>query len=65
MLGVFAEFERAILQERIHAGIARARRNGTKVSAPERCSESGRSTGGQVESRAARLGELLRRWLSH
>jgi DNA invertase Pin-like site-specific DNA recombinase len=30
MLGVFAEFERAILQERIHAGIARARRNGTK-----------------------------------
>jgi len=30
MLGVFAEFERAILQERIHAGIARARKNGTK-----------------------------------
>lgn len=30
MLGVFAEFERAILRERIHAGIARARKNGTK-----------------------------------
>jgi DNA invertase Pin-like site-specific DNA recombinase len=26
MLGVFAEFERAIIQERINAGIARARR---------------------------------------
>jgi DNA invertase Pin-like site-specific DNA recombinase len=30
MAGVFAEFERAMLQERIHAGIARARRVGTK-----------------------------------
>jgi DNA invertase Pin-like site-specific DNA recombinase len=30
MLGVFAEFERAIIQERIHAGIARARASGTK-----------------------------------
>jgi DNA invertase Pin-like site-specific DNA recombinase len=34
MLGVFAEFERAILRERIHAGIARARRNGTKSGKP-------------------------------
>jgi DNA invertase Pin-like site-specific DNA recombinase len=34
MLGVFAEFERAILQERIHAGIARARKNGTKSGKP-------------------------------
>jgi DNA invertase Pin-like site-specific DNA recombinase len=30
MLGVFAEFERAIIQDRIHAGIARARVKGTK-----------------------------------
>ena len=30
MLGVFAEFERAIIQERIAAGIARARQKGTK-----------------------------------
>jgi DNA invertase Pin-like site-specific DNA recombinase len=34
MLGVFAEFERAILQERIHAGIARARKHGTKSGEP-------------------------------
>ena len=30
MLVVFAEFERAIIQERIHAGLARAREKGTK-----------------------------------
>jgi DNA invertase Pin-like site-specific DNA recombinase len=34
MLGVFAEFERAIIQERIHAGIARARDMGTKSGKP-------------------------------
>jgi DNA invertase Pin-like site-specific DNA recombinase len=34
MLGVFAEFERAILQERIHPGIARARKNGTNSGKP-------------------------------
>ena len=34
MLGVFAEFERAIIQERIHAGIARAREKGTKSGKP-------------------------------
>lgn len=30
MLSVFAEFEREIIVERVHAGIARARRDGTK-----------------------------------
>jgi DNA invertase Pin-like site-specific DNA recombinase len=34
MLGVFAEFERSIIQERIHAGIARARVSGTKSGKP-------------------------------
>jgi DNA invertase Pin-like site-specific DNA recombinase len=34
MLGVFAEFERAIIQERIHAGLARARARGTKLGNP-------------------------------
>src|ERR1700689_5076251 len=31
MLGVFAEFERGILRERINAGLARARASGTKL----------------------------------
>jgi DNA invertase Pin-like site-specific DNA recombinase len=34
MLGVFAEFERAIIQERITAGIVRAREKGTKSGKP-------------------------------
>jgi DNA invertase Pin-like site-specific DNA recombinase len=34
MLGVFAEFERAIIQERINAGIVRAREKGTKSGKP-------------------------------
>lgn len=34
MMGVFAEFERAIIQERIRAGIARARQNGTRSGRP-------------------------------
>ena len=34
MLGVFAEFERSIIQERIHAGIARARIVRTKSGKP-------------------------------
>ncbi len=34
MLGVFAEFEREIIAERIHAGLARAREQGTKSGMP-------------------------------
>ena len=34
MLGVFAEFERSIIQERIRAGITRARQKGTKSGKP-------------------------------
>jgi DNA invertase Pin-like site-specific DNA recombinase len=31
MLGIFAEFERGIIRERVNAGLARARANGTKL----------------------------------
>jgi DNA invertase Pin-like site-specific DNA recombinase len=34
MMGVFAEFERAIIQERVRAGLARARAEGTKLGRP-------------------------------
>jgi DNA invertase Pin-like site-specific DNA recombinase len=47
MLGVFAEFERAIIQERIHAGLVRAREKGTK---------SGKAIGRpQIDRRKAEL----------
>jgi DNA invertase Pin-like site-specific DNA recombinase len=38
MLGVFAEFERAIIVERVNAGIARAKANGTKSGKADRAS---------------------------
>ena len=31
MLGVFAEFERGMIRERVNAGLARARAKGTKL----------------------------------
>jgi DNA invertase Pin-like site-specific DNA recombinase len=34
MLGVFSEFERGIIRERVNAGLARARANGTKLGRP-------------------------------
>ncbi len=34
MMGVFAEFETAMIKERIHAGLARARKHGTKSGRP-------------------------------
>jgi DNA invertase Pin-like site-specific DNA recombinase len=34
MLGVFAEFERAMIQERVHAGLARARAKGKVLGRP-------------------------------
>jgi putative DNA-invertase from lambdoid prophage Rac len=34
LLAVFAEFERDILRERVRAGLAHARRNGTRLGRP-------------------------------
>src|SRR3984893_2425671 len=34
MMGVFAEFERAMIQERVHAGLARARARGKRLGRP-------------------------------
>jgi DNA invertase Pin-like site-specific DNA recombinase len=34
MLGVFAEFERGIIRERVNAGLARARERGTRLGRP-------------------------------
>ena len=34
MMGVFAEFERGMIQERVRAGLAKARARGTKSGLP-------------------------------
>jgi DNA invertase Pin-like site-specific DNA recombinase len=38
-LGVFAEFERAMIQERVRAGMARARAEGKQVGRPKIAAE--------------------------
>lgn len=39
MMGVFAEFERAMLRERVVSGLARARENGTRLGRPKLAAE--------------------------
>ena len=36
MMGVFAEFERAMIRERVNAGLARAKAQGKKLGRPRR-----------------------------
>jgi DNA invertase Pin-like site-specific DNA recombinase len=47
MLGVFAEFERGIIRERVNAGLARAREKGTKLGRP--------TVSAAIEKRALKL----------
>lgn len=42
MLGVFAEFERSLIQERVRAGLARAKANGVKLGAERKLSDNQR-----------------------
>ena len=35
MMGVFAEFERAMIRERVNAGLARAKANGKRLGRPK------------------------------
>ena len=47
MMGVFAEFERSMIQERVKAGLARAKADGTKLGRP--------TIGGDIEARIRAL----------
>ena len=40
MMGVFAEFERAMIQERIKSGLARARAEGVRLGRPRIAKET-------------------------
>jgi len=48
MLGVFAEFERSLIRERVAAGLARARANGTKLGRPSSINDSVRTAVGAL-----------------
>ncbi len=62
MMGVFAEFERAIIQERVHAGLARARAEGKRLGRPkvsqkiERAILAARAEGKSYDKIMAELG---------
>jgi DNA invertase Pin-like site-specific DNA recombinase len=47
MMGVFAEFERAMIQERVKAGLARAKAQGARLGRP--------TVGGAMEARIREL----------
>jgi DNA invertase Pin-like site-specific DNA recombinase len=39
LLGIFSELEAALIRERIHAGLERAKRNGKRLGRPSVCKE--------------------------
>jgi DNA invertase Pin-like site-specific DNA recombinase len=49
MMGVFAEFERAMIRERINAGLARARKEGKRLGRPPGASKKRRAKQSQVQ----------------
>ena len=53
MMGVFAEFERAMIQERVHAGLARARKEGKTFGRPKVSQETEQAIlGARAEGKA-------------
>lgn len=66
MMGVFAEFERAMIRERVNSGLSRARAAGTKLGRPARGAEKDRKKAAEwsrihaavLEARAAGKGKI-------
>ncbi len=62
MMGVFDEFERAMIQERVHAGLARAKAEGKRLGRPrvsqktERAILAARAEGKGINRIASGLG---------
>ena len=53
MLGVFGEFERAIIRERVHAGLARARAEGIQLGRPAKIADDTGKVRAMKAARAA------------
>jgi len=60
MLGVFAEFEHALIQERIHAGLVRAREKGTGRGNPIGRPQTPRRKVNQIEAELAKGTGIIR-----
>jgi DNA invertase Pin-like site-specific DNA recombinase len=54
MLGVFAEFERSLIRERVMAGLARARKQGTKSGRPSGRPKIDATTEGAIRAALAK-----------
>jgi DNA invertase Pin-like site-specific DNA recombinase len=57
MMGVFAEFERSMIQERVRAGLARAKSEGKRLGQPPIAPD--RARGERPRRRAAEKGDEL------
>jgi DNA invertase Pin-like site-specific DNA recombinase len=64
MLDVFAEFERGIIRERVNAGLARARQNGTKLGR-RRVKPSVEATIRELRAKGDGILKLPGRWRRH
>jgi hypothetical protein len=64
MMGVFTKFERAMIAERVRAGLARARGEGKRLGRPIDCPDTGktnpRGAGGSWAARCARHCQTVR-----
>jgi DNA invertase Pin-like site-specific DNA recombinase len=66
MMGVFAEFEREMIRERVNAGLSRAKANGTQLGRPakgtekdnKKAAEWSRVHAAVLEARAASKGKV-------
>ncbi len=58
MMGVFAEFEREMIRERVHAGLARARKEGKRLGRPKVTRKTEKAI---LAARARGLGRLFPR----
>ena len=62
MLGVFSQFERSMIQERVRAGLARAKAEGKQLGRPkispeiERAIAASLASGGSIRKTAALVG---------
>lgn len=54
MMGVFAEFERSVIQERVMAGLARARANGVKLGRPKTDDKTARAVRHALKGKTVR-----------
>jgi DNA invertase Pin-like site-specific DNA recombinase len=58
MMGVFAEFERAMIQERVSAGLARAKAQGKKLGRPREVDEKKRAAVLTAKAKGDSLGKI-------